>query len=89
MRLPAIAALTAAVLTMGASAYAQTSDNDRSPSTGSISAEELATQLTPGVVSPQFPVAQAPVRPARASAPAPVKRKLTLGSMPWLTGAYN
>lgn len=91
MRLPALAAMTAFALSVGSSGLAQSTDNDRSPSGSTISEEERATQLSPTAASPRFLVLGAPVRPAPASAPAPapVKRKLTLGSMPWLTGAYN
>lgn len=89
MRLPAYAALLAATLSTGTTALAQTSDNDRTPDRGSISDEERKAQLAQVPGSPPFLILGAPVRPAPASAPAPAQRKLTLGTMPWLTGAYN
>lgn len=91
MRLPALAAATVLSLSITDVALAQSSDNGRDTSSNSISAEERATQLAgPVQLPPRFPALAAPVRPIPVEAPViPPRRKLTLQTMPWLTGAYN
>lgn len=90
MRLPALAALTAVTLTIGSAALAQTNEQPRPRlDSGTTFAEDRDVRLPAASSAPRFLTLGAPVQPVVADAPAPTRRKLTLGTMPWLTGAYN